>query len=204
MADQAAFWDKIAERYAARPVDHPDAYAATLDRARAHLDAEARVLEVGCGTGSTAIALAPSVAAYRATDISVRMVEIARAKPEAQALGHLTFAVEPAGAPDGPFDAILAFNLIHLLPDPAAGLRRMAAQLRPGGRLISKTPCLGDLSLFLRVAVPAMQWMGKAPAVKFLTARGLDRAAQAAGFDIVETDVLPKAFAQRLLIARRP
>ena len=55
-----AFWDKIAQKYATKRVADPAAYEAKLTRVRALLRAEDRVLEIGCGTGSTALTLARS------------------------------------------------------------------------------------------------------------------------------------------------
>ena len=206
MAQQAAFWDRVAPRYAARPIDDPDAYAATLERARAHLGPDERALELGAGTGATAVALAPCVAEYRATDLSPKMVEIGRARPEAAGLAHLTFDVAPAreALAGGPWDAVLAFNLLHLLDDLPGALGQIRDALVPGGRLISKTPCLADLGLWLRVVVPAMQLVGKAPPVRFVSAKGLEREILRAGLEIVETGDYPAARAQRLVIARRP
>lgn len=203
MAD-ARFWDRLADRYARRPIDDPAAYEATLERVRAHLKSQDRALEIGCGTGSTAILLAPAVAAYHATDLSPRMIEIARGKPEAQALPHLSFAVAEGVPEEGaPWDAVLAFNALHLLDDPPTALAQIHARLRPGGRLISKTPCLGDLSIFIRLLVPAMRLVGLAPPVHFVSARGLETAIAAAGFRIVETGDYPAKRAQRLIVAER-
>ena len=203
MAD-ARFWDRLADRYAKRPIDDPAAYEATLERVRAHLTADDRALEIGCGTGSTAILLAPSVATYHATDISPRMIGIAEAKPEAVALPHLSFAVAE-GVPDepGPWDAVLAFNTLHLLDDLPAALAQIHAHLRPGGRLISKTPCLSDLSVFVRLLVPAMRLAGLAPPVTFVDSKGLERAVASSGFRIVETGDYPARRAQRLIVAVR-
>jgi len=203
MAD-ARFWDRLADRYARRPVDDPDAYEATLERARAHLRPRDRALEICCGTGSTAILLAPSVAAYEGTDISSRMIAIAEEKREAQALPNLTFAVAE-GLPEegGPWHAVLAFNALHLLDDLPGTLAEIHARLRPGGRLISKTPCLSDLSPFLRLLVPLMRLVGLAPAVRFVSAEGLERAIARAGFRVVETGDYPASRAQRLIVAER-
>ena len=68
MPTDIAFWDKIAERYAARPIDNPDAYEATLERVRHWLHPDWHVLELGCGTGTTALKLAGSAAQITATD----------------------------------------------------------------------------------------------------------------------------------------
>ena len=207
MAD-AAFWDRIADRYAARSLGDEAAYAATLERARAHLRPGDTALEIGCGTGRTAIALAPSVAGYHATDLSPRMIEIARSRPEGAAAANLSFSVaEATAAPAGGYDAVLAFNLLHLLDDLPAGLRGIAASLRPGGRLISKTPCLRDLSLAVRLPVGLlvrpMRLAGLAPALRFLGARELERSIAEAGFRIVETGDFPARRAQRLVVAER-
>jgi SAM-dependent methyltransferase len=130
--DPAAFWNRMARRYARMQLADPEAYEATLARVLARLSPADHVLEIGCGTGQTAIRLAPAVARYTATDLSPAMIGIARDRPEGRALAHLDFAVaDPEGAPRGPFDAVLAFNLLHLLPDLPAGLAAIRTRLRP-------------------------------------------------------------------------
>jgi len=219
MSRAAAFWDRWADRYAAQSLAHPDAYAATLERVRAHLSPEARVLEVGCGTGSTAVALAGGVASYLATDLSPRMIAIARARPEAAGLPQLCFRVAEAGRiaapgddpgnggtdpPGGPVDAVLAFSLLHLVDDLPGTLARLRAGLAPGGLLISKTVCLADLGRWLRALVPAMRLVGLAPpGVAFLGRAQLERAIAEAGFEIVETGDYPAARAARFVVARK-
>ncbi len=56
----------------------------------------------------------------------------------------------------GRYDAVLAMNLLHLVPDIDATLARAREMLSPGGLFISKTPCLGEMSPFLRLAIPVM------------------------------------------------
>ena len=51
------FWDKTAKKYARKPIDDLPAYEATLERVRSFLHADDRILEFGCGTGGTALAL---------------------------------------------------------------------------------------------------------------------------------------------------
>ena len=53
------FWDRIADRYAAKPVPDQAVYERKLQITRTLLHPQAEVLELGCGTGSTALALAP-------------------------------------------------------------------------------------------------------------------------------------------------
>jgi hypothetical protein len=58
--------------------------------------------------------------------------------------------------------------------------------VRPGGVFISKTPCLKEMNPSLRIALPLMQLVGKAPYVAFLSAEDLEREMAAAGFEIIE------------------
>ena len=56
---KAHFWDRIARKYAADPIADAAGYEATLRRVQALLSANQDVLEIGCGTGTTALRLAP-------------------------------------------------------------------------------------------------------------------------------------------------
>lgn len=76
----ARFWDRAARKYAARPIAAPAEYERTLDRTRALLKSSDHVLELGCGTGTTALRLADGVERYLATDISPEMIAIANQK----------------------------------------------------------------------------------------------------------------------------
>ena len=57
MATSARFWDRIAERYSKSPVADEAAYQKKLQVTREYFRPDMEVLEIGCGTGSTAIVL---------------------------------------------------------------------------------------------------------------------------------------------------
>ena len=80
----AAFWDRIAPKYARTPISNMDAYEATLARVKTHLSETDTVLELGCGTGTTAMKLAPGVAHVTASDVSGAMIGIGRARASAR------------------------------------------------------------------------------------------------------------------------
>lgn len=196
------FWDRIARKYAARPVPDAAAYAATLDRTRQYLKPGDRVLEVGAGTSSTAITLAPLVAEYVSSDVSTEMVRIGQEKAEAAGIANLSIRQGMLGDPalgNGPYDAVLAFNLLHLCPDPGAEAAKAQALLRPGGYFISKSACLADGKNFLRPLLAIVRLFGRAPYINFLTRAGLESAIAGAGFEIVEAADLPSRF----IVARR-
>lgn len=187
----ARFWDRIAKRYAARPVGDTAGYARTLARTRHYLKPTDVAIEFGCGSGITALKLAPSVARYVATDFAPGMIAVGKEKAEAEGARNVTFEVTaPASAPypDASFDAGLAFNVLHLVPELARTLEAVHRLLKPGALFISKTPCLNEMTPLLPWIVRPAQWVGLAPSVAFFTAEELEREIAAAGFDIVERD----------------
>ncbi|MEO9299165.1 class I SAM-dependent methyltransferase [Devosia alba] len=188
-ADDARFWNKTAERYAASKIADPGGYERTLERTRSFLQPNHRVLELGCGTGTTALRLAGSVGSYLATDISERMIGIARQKLDEDPVPCLSFrpaVAEDLADDDHRFDIILAYNYLHLVRDPDATLRTIARLLKPQGVFISKTPCLGEMNVLIRrVLLPAMRSVGKAPHVAIFGARELTQMIVGKGLDIV-------------------
>ena len=74
---------------------------------------------------------------------------------------------DPAGAGDAAggavHDTVLAFHLLHLLPDLDTALPAILAALKPGGRFISKTPCLREMHPAVpRLLVPLLRAVGLA------------------------------------------
>lgn len=188
-ADNARFWDRAARKYAKDPIADMEGYERTLDHARGLLKSTDAAIELGCGTGTTALKLAPSVVRLVATDISPEMIAIAREKAAAENCANVEFAVatpDAAAYPDASFDAAMAFNLLHLVEDRAAALRGVHRLLKPGGLFISKTPVLTEMGLAIRLLVPVMQAFGKAPYVGFFSAEALEREISEAGFEIIE------------------
>lgn len=187
--NDARFWDRGASRYAANSIADRAGYERTLERTRHYLKGSDTVFEFGCGTGTTALRLASSVGRIVATDISGEMIAIACRKAEAEGCTKAGFQVATPDAmacPDGTFDVALGFNVLHLVAAREAALRGIHRLLKPGGVFISKTPCLDEANPLLRVVLPLMQLVGKAPYVSFLSAKDLEREIAAVGFEIIE------------------
>jgi len=200
-----SFWDRIAPKYARKPIGDPAAYEEKLSHVRALLHATDRVLEIGCGTGSTALRLAPGVAHITAKDASRCMIGIAQSKLGPDAPANVTFHQADAADMVGghPFDAICAFSLLHLIKDVPHVLDRVRQQLKPGGLFISKTVCLKDRTVLLRAMVPALVAMGLAPRVTFLSSGDLILHLRAAGFEIEQTSYFGANRMSRFIVARR-
>ncbi|UOA25610.1 class I SAM-dependent methyltransferase [Pseudosulfitobacter sp. DSM 107133] len=197
MPSSAAFWTKAAPKYAKSPISDLATYEHTLARTRAFLPPDAKALEIGCGTGTTALKLAGDVKSLLATDIAEGMIAVAQTKP---APANLRFATgipgDAALAGEAPFDVVLAFNLLHLVPDLPQTLRTVHGLLRPGGRFISKSACLRDGSMFLPPLIWVMQRIGKAPYVGNFNAAHLEQAIAQAGFRIEVAETHGKGFSR--------
>jgi SAM-dependent methyltransferase len=182
------FWDRAARKYAASRIADLAGYERTLERTRALLTNQDRVLEFGCGTGMTALKLAPAVAAYIATDISGEMIAIGRERAAGAQGTNLEFAqaADSGGWPAGPFDAVLGFNVLHLVENLPKLLGDVHRVLKPGGRFVSKTPCIAEMTPVLRLVVPAMQLFRLAPHVSIFTGEALGAQLVSAGFSIEE------------------
>jgi len=191
-ARKARFWDRIAAKYAADPIADMAGYEVTLRRVQGLLSADQDVLEIGCGTGSTALRLAPRTRRLLATDVSAGMIAIAREKLTAEPVPQLSFDVADADAvvaSPGEYDVVLAFNVLHLVTDLDRALELAVQALRPGGLLISKTACLSEMNpLIPYLALPLMRAIGKAPHVLCFDADALRSAIARQGMDIVSVE----------------
>ncbi len=204
--DSAAFWDRVARRYAKMSMRNADDYEKTLDMIRAYLRPDDRVLELGCGTGTTALKLSNAVGSYIATDYSPEMIAIAAEKRAEAGINNLDVRIGRIGdgsLPQDPFNAILCFNLLHLLPNRQLAFREVAQTLRPGGLFISKTPCLSGAYRLLWPILAAFQMMGKAPEFHFLSPVRLEQEIRRAGFEVIETGDYPKRPPRRFIVARK-
>jgi ubiquinone/menaquinone biosynthesis C-methylase UbiE len=191
IANDARFWDRSSRKYAMGTIGDQAGYERTLQRTRSLLQPDGKVLELGCGTGTTALRLADQVQNYLATDISVGMIAIANEKHAASPVPSLAFrtaTAEVLGPDTPPFDAVLGFNYLHLVRDLPGTLHRIHDLLTAEGLFISKTPCVGDMNPLIRLALPVMRAVGKAPYAGMFREAELSRRIDAAGFHILATE----------------
>ncbi len=209
MQQAAKFWDRAAENYAKSPIKDMESYEYTLGRIKSCLSESDQVLEVGCGTGSTSLLLAPAVAQVTASDISRNMIRIAEQKASKEGVQNVSFVtsdVFDATLDQGPYDAVLALNVIHLIDDTPGAMKRISQLVKPGGTFISKTVCRpGKGTPFkfrlMLMILPLMQFFRKAPFVQFMEIPELEGHIADAGFKIIETSDSPPP--SRFIIAKK-
>ncbi len=141
-ASGQGYWERHAKRYdkstrfLGRPV--PRMLELCCEATRG----SGRVLEVGAGTGLITTAIASQVGELVATDYAAAMVEELDARVRAAGLPNVTCEQADLYAlrfEDGSFDAVVAANVLHLVPDLEGALASLRRVLKPGGRLIAPT-----------------------------------------------------------------
>jgi len=208
MYADARFWDGIAESYAAKPVEDPDAFDRKTAIVRALMAPDHEVVDFGCGTGSLALRLAPHGARVHGVDVSGEMIRIARDKAAAAGADNVTFHVGTVESVDafapGSLDGVLAFSLLHLVEDRAAVLARLFSLVKPGGYFVSSTVCLGDSWFPYGPMLTVMRWLGQAPPVQRVRRSQLVEEIEQAGFVEVETPDVGAKSEISFITARRP
>jgi ubiquinone/menaquinone biosynthesis C-methylase UbiE len=137
----ASYWADIYERQGVSEVIYQERLRIVLDLVeKIGLARGARVLEVGCGAGYAAVALAKMGYTVDATDTVQVMVEATRqraviaglessVKTELADIQSLTF-------PEETFDLVIAVGVLPWIPEIEKPIREMVRVLRPAGYLI--------------------------------------------------------------------
>jgi len=182
------FWNKKAEGYAKSQISDEETYKRKLTETQNILGPEMRLLEFGCGTGTTAIHHAPHVSHIDAIDISENMLDIARERAKDATVENISFArstLTEFNADANSLDVVLGLNVVHLLPDRQATLAEIARILKPGGAFVNSTVCLGNSSLrFIKPFIPLGKLLGIMPDVYVMTRSEFESEVLSAGLTI--------------------
>jgi SAM-dependent methyltransferase len=138
-ATQVAYWNAQAGPTWAEQQGPLDRQLAPLGRrvmAELDLGPGRRVLDVGCGSGETTLALAATGAEAVGVDISRPLLEVARAR--SRDLPHASFLEADAqvhGFAPASFDAVFSRFGVMFFADPVTAFANLRRALKPGGRL---------------------------------------------------------------------
>ena len=185
------FWDWIATWYDKRArVD--ENLTRAIERCEKYLTADDTVLDYACGTGVVTYKIAADVKEVLGIDDSAGMINRAKEKANECEIANAHFTrktIFNEGLARESYDVILAFNIMHLLEDARAALQRASALLKPGGLMISETPCLGEAGIVLRTLLPLV---GKILGISYLrtfTISEVNDLVRNRGFQILESVV---------------
>lgn len=99
-----------------------------------------RVLEIGCGIGTDTINFARGGAEVVACDLSAESIKVARQRAEVFGLSDsITFvntnAEQMEDVPDGPYDLVYSFGVVHHTPNPQLVLKSARKRMDTGGTM---------------------------------------------------------------------
>ena len=186
------YWDKHAKNYdrsmslLGRPIPRMIELVGEATRGLG------RVLEVAAGTGLVTPALAAGAGEVIATDYSAAMVAALKQRVRDARVTNVQceqadLYVLPFDA--GSFDAVVAANVLHLVPDLPGALAALRRVSKPGGRVVVPTFCHDETALSWVVS-RALAVTGF-PGHRRFTAKSLRQAVEDAGVRVTRTETLP-------------
>jgi 2-polyprenyl-3-methyl-5-hydroxy-6-metoxy-1,4-benzoquinol methylase len=176
-----ALWEQVPEGL--DPPDFELRRRFLLERVRAG----ERVLDIGCGDGAFAAALAHAGARVVGIDVAAEPLRRADAR-EAELELRLVEADAPWPLPDESFDVVWAGETIEHVADTGGWLSEAHRVLRPRGRLLLSTPDHGRLRLLLLALSQrafAQHFHPLADHLRFYTRGSLKEVLRANGFQLV-------------------
>jgi len=190
--DDRSYWNRHARSYDWSVVPLGIPMRRSLQLTAEALRGADEVLEVAAGTGLVTATLAGVAKHVVATDYAEAMVTLLKKRVEAAGLANVAceqadlFALrfEPAT-----FDAVVAANVLHLLPDAAVGIQALRRVLKPGGRLIVPTFC--HAQTVLSRGVSRVLGATGFPGQRRFTLDSLVALVEASGIEVTRAEVIP-------------
>ena len=165
MRDRAVsnFWDRVAWLYDLVERSNRAVNSAAANRVAELIPYGARVLDCAAGTGEFSLAAARQAGSVLCTDQSPAMLKRARKKADRRGRTNIRFAQRDVTAlsdPDSSFDAVIAANVLHLLPQPERAVQELWRVTAPGGRLILPTYLQGKVGAAYGTMIKIYQGVG--------------------------------------------
>jgi 2-polyprenyl-3-methyl-5-hydroxy-6-metoxy-1,4-benzoquinol methylase len=205
MKNQEKFWDRAANSYDREEKKDEMTYLKIIEMTRKHLKTNDTVLDFGCGTGLVSNEIAGDVKIVHAIDISSKMVGIAKDKASERNIENVVYSQSTLfdeQLKKESFDVILSFYILHLVEDNQKVMQRIYELLKPGGLIISATPCVGEnpvLSSLFSVAGK----IGIIPTTISFKASELEGSIRNENFEIVANERLLKSSPQYFIVAKK-
>jgi 2-polyprenyl-3-methyl-5-hydroxy-6-metoxy-1,4-benzoquinol methylase len=205
MNNAEKFWDRTAKNYDQEEKKDEKTYFKIIEKTRKLLKTSDIVLDFGCGTGLVSNEIANEVKFIHAIDISSKMIGIAKVKADVRKIENIEYThstLFDQQLREGSFDVILAFYILHLVEDSQKVMQKINELLKPGGIMISATPCMGEkpiLSCLFSIAGK----IGVIPTIKAFKRSELEDSIANENFEIVEAECLHQSSQQYFIAAKK-
>jgi phosphatidylethanolamine/phosphatidyl-N-methylethanolamine N-methyltransferase len=185
------YWERHAQRYdrsltlLSRPM--PRMLELTAEAVRG----AASVLEVAAGTGLVTAALGLAAQQVVATDYASAMIDILKVRVREAGLTNVICEQADLYAlrfQTASFDAVVAANVLHLVPDLDGAIASLRRVLRPGGRLVVPTFCHDETRT--SAAVSRLLSVTGFPGQRRFTSSSLSRSLEGAGLRVSKREVI--------------
>jgi SAM-dependent methyltransferase len=138
-------------------------FARLIDRA---IPGDARVLEIGCGTGQMSLYLARADRMIIGADLtraSLRLAVGAARRFELDQVQFIETDLYHPGVRAGAFDVVYSSGVLHHTPEPRAAFARIVRLARPGGMIV-----LGVYNAFARIPLRARRFIARLSGYRFI------------------------------------
>ena len=187
------YWERHARNYDAslrwvlgRPLPR------MLELASEAVRGKARVLEVAAGTGIVTTSIARSCRDVIATDYAAAMVDALERRVQDAGLHNVTCEqadIYGLQYRTGEFDAVVAANVLHLVPDLAGALKALERVSQPGGLLVAPTFCHDETRASWLVS--RLLALSGFPSHRRFTLALLRQALEQNGLQVTQAELLP-------------
>ena len=205
------FWDKASKNYDKTEERFNYIHKKSRENTKIFLKDSDTVLDYGCGTGTASCQFSSLVKDIHAIDISSEMIAISQAKAAHGKIENVNF--EQADIFDGKYskesyDVILAFNMLHTVPNPQNVVLQINELLKPEGLFISVTPCLRQkMSFFVNLQIQLVRVLCKLGLIpipiRMVTSSEVESILKAGGFQTVESEEIYKDASSYFVVAKK-
>jgi phosphatidylethanolamine/phosphatidyl-N-methylethanolamine N-methyltransferase len=203
--DPTRYWNRHAGRYDRSMWLFGGPLPRAIARTAECITGAGSVLELAAGTGLFTGALSRVSGRVTATDFAPAMLERLRARAAAEGWTNVTTEGADAGAlvyPDAAFDAVVAANVLHLLPDLDAVFSNVKRVLRPGGLFVAPTYC-HDETLSARLTAGLLRRLTGFPGQRRFTVASLAQTLADADFRVERVERVAGLMPIGFVAARR-
>lgn len=200
-----SFWDRRAKKFNEK-AQEDDSYTRVVGVLAKYLQEDDTVLDYACGTGVVSFKIAADVKEVHGIDTSAGMIDLAKAKAREAEVDNVQFSRRTLFDDKlniESYEVVLALNILHLLEDARQAIQRVSDLLKPGGLMVSVTPCLGEAGFIARTFLPLISKVVALPYLRKFTVSELTDLVQDGGFHVLESEVLDGTILSWFVVTRK-